>query len=324
MSALIKRWNRFWFEPATADNLGLARIFLFGSIAIFYVATPYLFPSWGWHTRFADWGTVNHVFWIPIWLFRTLHLPQLSYQSIHILEMIWRLSLILSAIGLFTRLSTWTAFVVSPYLFGLPNNFGETQHLDMLLVWSFFSMAMSRCGDSWSVDRLFRIARSGGRLASEPARVSGDYTWPIRLIWVTICCIFFCAAMSKLRHSGLAWVYGDQMSFFLIRAQYHATVAEPITNWGFIIGSHPWASRLIAFMSLSLEFFYPLALVSKRLRWMIVPSGVLMQVGIAVMMGPNFYQMIICQVLWLPLDRLVAPLGRFGRPSARVQQSQPA
>jgi predicted DCC family thiol-disulfide oxidoreductase YuxK len=31
-----------------------------------------------------------------------------------------------------------------------------------------------------------------------------------------------------------------------------------------------------------------------------------MQFGIAVLMGPNFYQMIICQLLWVPWDRVVS------------------
>jgi predicted DCC family thiol-disulfide oxidoreductase YuxK len=31
----------------------------------------------------------------------------------------------------------------------------------------------------------------------------------------------------------------------------------------------------------------------------------LMQAGIAVLMGPNFYQMMLCQLLWLPLDKIV-------------------
>ena len=67
MNWLAKKWNGFWFEPATADNLALARILVFGSMAIFYVTTPYLFPAWGWHQTFSEWGGVSHVFWRPIW-----------------------------------------------------------------------------------------------------------------------------------------------------------------------------------------------------------------------------------------------------------------
>jgi predicted DCC family thiol-disulfide oxidoreductase YuxK len=95
------------------------------------------------------------------------------------------------------------------------------------------------------------------------------------------------------------------MPFFLQRAQYHITDAEPLANWGLWIARHVWASRLLAFMGLSLELAYPIAVFSKRLRYLVAASGVMMQTGIAVLMGPNFYQMILCQLLWFPLDKIL-------------------
>ena len=158
MKSLAEKWDQFWFEPATADNLGLARILVFGSMAIFYLSTPYLFPVWGWHETFNEWGGVSSVFWRPIWLFQVLHLPQFSVQTISVIDAAWKLSLVFSAIGLFTRFSNATAFVLCVYLFGLPNSFGKTHHLDILLLWTFLIMTFSRCGDSWSVDRLIKTA----------------------------------------------------------------------------------------------------------------------------------------------------------------------
>jgi predicted DCC family thiol-disulfide oxidoreductase YuxK len=305
IKSLGDKWNRFWFEPSTADNLGLARILVFGSMAIFYFSTPYLFPAWGWHQTFNEWGGVDSAFWQPIWLFRVLHLPQLSTQALSVMDAIWKLSLICAAIGFFTRSSAAVAGILSIYLFGLPNNFGKTHHLEVMLLWAFLIFAIGRSGDAWSVDKLIRTARAGLGAAIPPKRRSGEYTWPIRLIWVVMAMIYFEAGVSKLRHSGIGWVTSDAMAFFLRRAQYHITDAEPLSNWGLWIANHGWSSHLLAFMGISLELSYPLALFSKRLRWIIMPSGMLMQTGIAVLMGPNFYQMIICQLLWLPLDKIV-------------------
>jgi predicted DCC family thiol-disulfide oxidoreductase YuxK len=301
MNWLRNKWNGFFFEAAMPDNLGLARILVFGSMAIFYLTTPYLFPSWGWHQTFSEWGGVSHVFWQPIWLFRTLHLPLLSSGQITLMDAVWKLALIFSAIGLFTRFSNAVAFILCVYLFGLQNNFGKTHHLEVLLLWVFLIFTVSRCGDAWSIDRLIRTARGD----SAPPQKSGEYTWPIRLIWVVMCMIYFEAGVSKVRHSGLTWITGGVMSFFLQRAQYHITDAEPLSNWGLWIARHEWSSELFALMGMGLELSYPLALFSKRLRWILVPSGMMMQIGIAVLMGPNFYQMIICQFLWLPLDKIV-------------------
>jgi predicted DCC family thiol-disulfide oxidoreductase YuxK len=221
------------------------------------------------------------------------------------MDAVWKLSLIMAAIGLFTRFSAGSSFILSIYLFGLPNNFGKTHHLEILLLWAFLVMTFARCGDSWSIDRLIKTARTGTGPGSEPPIRSGEYTWPIRLIWVVMSMIYFEAGVSKLRHSGFHWVTGDAMAFFLQRAQYHVTDAEPLANWGIWMARHAWSSHLLAAMGLSLELTYPLALFSRRLRWVIVPSGMMMQAGIAVLMGPNFYQMMLCQLLWIPLDRVV-------------------
>src|SRR5579863_1909205 len=57
--SLGQRWNRFWFEPVSADNLGLWRIILYGSMFLFYLLSPVLFRSWGWHADFSPWGNVS-------------------------------------------------------------------------------------------------------------------------------------------------------------------------------------------------------------------------------------------------------------------------
>jgi hypothetical protein len=90
MKSILQRWNHFWFEPVAPDNLGLCRIILYGSMFLFYVFTPRLFKSWGWHEDFALWGNVSRVFWSPVWLLATLHLPPLptSYLLLFVLE-IW-------------------------------------------------------------------------------------------------------------------------------------------------------------------------------------------------------------------------------------------
>jgi hypothetical protein len=301
MKSLLEKWNHFWFEPATPDNLGLARIFLYGSMAIYYLLTPSLFPIWGWQATFSDWGNVDPVFWNPISIFRIFHLPQFSSQIIFIMEMGCNSSLMLSAIGLFTRLSTFTSLFLGVYLLGLGNNFGKTHHHEILLLWLFFIMFVSRCGDSWSVDQFLRTGRS----AQKTSVHSSEFTWPIRLIWVVMAMIYFAAGVSKLRHSGGEWVSGNVMSFYLLQAQYHVANSAPLSNWGPYIGSHPMWCHVLALMALILELSYPLALFSRRLRWIIFPSGMLMQFSISLLMGPTFYQMMICQILWMPLDRIV-------------------
>jgi hypothetical protein len=299
MTSISRKWNDFWFKPVSAENLALARILIYGSMSIFYLVTPSLFPTWGWYARFSEWGDVSKVFWHPLWIFQLLHLPLLSPQVIGVMNDLLVAAMILSAVGLFTRPANIATFVLGFYLFGLPNNFGKVHHLETPLLWFFLIMSFSRCGDAFSIDSILR--RRGNRSAKQG--LSGDYRWPIQLFCCALAAIYFEAGFSKLRHSGIQWVTSDLMAFYLTRAQYHITDAEPLTHWGLFIAAHPVLFHFSCGFALVLELLYPLALFDRRARMIIPVGGILMQTGIAVLMGPNFWQLIICQLLWFPLDK---------------------
>jgi predicted DCC family thiol-disulfide oxidoreductase YuxK len=308
LTTLRKRWDRFWFEASSPDNLGLCRIILFGTMFLFYISTPRLFPSWGYHEDFTLWGPVSRVFWRPVWLMAVLHLPPVSAQVLEILQFVWRAALALSCIGLFTRISTGTSFILGLYLFGVPVSFGKIHHQEHVLIFSFFIMAFSRCSDAWSIDSLIRKARAGA--IQQPAVLSAEYTWPVRMIWAVIALTYFAAGISKLRHSGFDWINSDNMSYFLTSSYYHIADAEPFTSWGLQIARSAMMSRMFAGIGVFLELSMIFTLFSRRSRWVLVPSVAAMQFGIAAMMGPNFYQMIICQLLWVPWDHVVARVTR--------------
>lgn len=311
MKWLGQRWNHFWFEPAKADNLGLCRIFLYGAMFLFYAFSPMIFKTWGWHEDFPLWGNVSEALWTPMWLFQVLHLPAASTGVLIWIQTIWRLSLALSCIGLFTQLSTVVSFAFGTYLFGLANCYGKIHHADQLLLWAFLVMTFSRCGDAWSVDAW--IHKSNAKTAAEAGdpEPSAEYTWPVHLIWVISAMVYVEAGASKLRHSGIAWVTTPTMQYYLLQAHYHIFDLEPLTRWGFFFAHWQWLSSMLAAVSLTFEIGIVIALFSKKSRWILVPGVAAMQIGIALFMGPNFYQMILCQALWIPWDRVVERLARW-------------
>src|SRR5438034_6053812 len=107
MLRLRERWMRFWFEPASPRNLGICRALFFGALLFFYLRRD-----------FSAWAEVSNVFWLPIWLFRRFHLPLLSEDRLAIVQVVWKVALGLSCIGLLTRLSTLIAFILGIYLLG--------------------------------------------------------------------------------------------------------------------------------------------------------------------------------------------------------------
>jgi Vitamin K-dependent gamma-carboxylase len=308
MTSLRQYWNHFWFEAAAPDNLGLCRIILFGSMFLYYLLTPRLFPSWGYLGNFAPWGSVSHAFWNPVWLMSVLHLPPASSQVLEVMQIAWRAALLFSCVGLFTRIATAISFGFGLYLFGVAASFGRIHHTEHVLIFSFLIMAIARCGDAWSVDALLRKARAPAVLESPV--MSGEYTWPVRLIWVVIALIYFAAGISKVRHSGFEWINSDTMRDFLVSHAYHISVADPLTSWGPALARTVMIPRMLAACGMILELALPIALFSRRSRWVLVTSVAVMQFGVAVLLGPNFYQITICQLLWVPWDRVVAHLTR--------------
>jgi predicted DCC family thiol-disulfide oxidoreductase YuxK len=290
--AAIAAWNRFWFEPGSAATLGVCRMLFFGGLAL------WLIPH-----DFAAWGSYSPVFWMPIWLFDTLGVPQLSSPTIAAIQAVWKTALVLSAIGLFTRPAMLVSFGLGAYLMGLPQNFGQTQHFDTLVVFACGALALSRAGDAWSIDALIAGAR---RRSAEPLAPNGEYTWPIRFVWVATALIFCAAGLSKLRHSGLEWILSDNMAYLLRRQQYHLSDGEPLTRWGLFVARYPVLSQGIAAAAVSVETLFPLVLFSRRARLVLVPLGLVFLIGIRMLMGPTFEQFMLCYVFWIPWERLLA------------------
>jgi len=296
MRGLIRRWDRFWFAPAPASTLGTCRLLFFGSLFL-----------WQWQHDFSGWGRFSSVFWMPVWLFDAAHVPQLSGSAIAGVQALWKASLLLSAIGLFTRPAMAVAFVLGTYLMGLPHNFGQTQHFDTLVVFASGALALSRAADACSLDAL--IAAASGRSPAAPPD-DGEYRWPIRFVWVAMALIFCAAGISKIRHAGLEWIASDNLALLLLRQQYHISDGEPLTRWGILVARHGAVARALALMVVAIETLFPLALVSRHARSLFVPAGFAMLLGIRVLMGPTFEQFMMCYVFWVPWAQVAAALRR--------------
>jgi predicted DCC family thiol-disulfide oxidoreductase YuxK len=294
MKRLACAWNRFWFASATPDGLGLVRMVFFSLLVLYYLRVD-----------FSAWGDVTEAFWFPVTPFRVLRLPVFSVTTLELLEIAWKIALVLAALGLFTRLSTTAACVGGFYLLGLPNNFGKVHHNETLVVIALGILCLSRCGDAWSLDSIIRAARGHSR--PEP---SGEYTWPIRVAWTACAMVFFAAGVAKLRYGGLEWMFSDSLAIMLRQAAYPISNADPIGSFGLYVAQSPWLTRVMAVGSVILELSYPLALFSTGARRLIVPSVAAMQLGIRVLMGPPFEQYLFVYIFWLPWSTVPGRLAQ--------------
>lgn len=286
-SRAVDGWLAYWFAPQSPFNLAVCRVLFFGAMFLLYLPQD-----------FSLWASVTDALWSPTFLFM-LPLLLVGEPALNIMQIVWKAALLLSCLGLFTRASTVTSFVLGLYLLGLPHNFGKVYHNDALLVFVFGILMASRCGDALSLDRRLGLAQL---IVSEEGEASGEYRWPIRAVWLVFALIFFAAGVAKLRNSGLAWVFSENMSVLLIKQQYDYGA---LVNWGVWFAQSPWLYSSLAATTLLLEAGYPLALVSRRARWIFVPGMFLAQVGIRVLMGPWFIQFLISTLFWVPWNHIL-------------------
>jgi predicted DCC family thiol-disulfide oxidoreductase YuxK len=110
--------------------------------------------------------------------------------------------------------------------------------------------------------------------------------------------VFLGAGLSKLRHGGIAWVLSDTMQTFLIRSHYNASDADPLVGWGLTLSGWPWAPRTLGAVALLTELLFPIALLSRTARWVLVPASFAMLVGIRALMGPTFGGFLVAYAFW--------------------------
>jgi hypothetical protein len=283
--SLRAHWLRFWFEPALPTDLAVCRILFFGAVFALYL-------------RFDASGLADlpEAMWTPTWLFAVLHLPVLATAQLRWLEGAWKLTLLMSSLGFLTRASTAVSFVLGFYLIGLPHNFGKINHNDAIVVLLLGVMALSRSGDALSLDAVvMRVRRRGA--AAPAVAPSGEYTWPLRCAWLAIALVYFAAGVAKLRNGGIEWIASSHLATLFLRSQYEF---QPATAWGPWLAQSAWLCHVLAAATVVIEVLYPLALVNRRARVVLVPSAIAMQIAIGLVIGPRFYELLMCNLFWVP------------------------
>jgi hypothetical protein len=297
--------GRYFFQPVGPERLGACRAAFYLWLFLFYLPLVETVHSEG-LTDFAD---VSEVLWMPISFFEALGIEVLPRPWLDVAELLWKVSLLTSCIGLFTRVSMWVAFLLGAYVIGLPLNFGSVPHSSGVVVLTLGIMALSRAGDALSVDAWWR--RHEGE--PEPG-ASGEYRWPIRFAWVLLATIYCSSGVVKWLASGLDYLDPEIMGTYLTQRSYGWST-RPLTDLGLRIADVAWLCTGMAAWTLLAETGFFLALFSRRAAAILVPGMFLMHVAIAALLGPQFFQFLSVYVFWIPWGnrlRRPAPLRMAG------------
>jgi len=221
---------------------------------------------------------------------------------------------LVAAAGLFTKISLPLAWASGLFLDGMHTSIGKVMHNDVMLLLCLTCLLFAPCSDAWSID-----ARRRGRPVS-PSETSPNYGWPIRTAMVIVAGAYFFAGLAKLRNSGTAWAFGDNMRWIL----FASSDSQPSPNaLALFIAARVWLARLFAVMTLGFELGFPLALIRPKAAWLFVPAAVALHAGIWLTMRLDYSAwmatVVIVFVNWPAAGRATAnserPNGRLVLPS---------
>ena len=276
--------HRYWFTPETAEQLALVRVVSYGLLFAIYLPLDD-----------RGWTQVSPVFWVPISAFHFLSGPPRNAVLIGVLQILWKTSLLTSAIGFLSRLSMAAAAALGFFLLGLPNCFGKIHHLDGFPVLLLGILALSRCADALSVDRTLRRGRE------IQSGVSAQYRWPVRLAQTLFLLVFFAAGLAKLRNGGLAWMTAANMRSIWLAELFTHT---PPTQLGSFLAQSPWLSQFAAVATVIVELSALPALFVRRLRILVLVGLLGLQALIALMLGVYFTPHLVGYALFVPWERM--------------------
>jgi hypothetical protein len=212
-------------------------------------------------------------------------------------------ALVAAAVGLWPRVACFAAGLLLYHLapleviYWMPNAYerGLTVSVIALLALSF-----SRCGDALCLPKR----------PSAPSSV--DYNWPVRLLQLLVCQVYFISGYAKLYREGWEWVTAENMRRWLIVfSQQDQVITTPLGVW---LADRPLACWAIAVSAIGLDLGLIAILVWPRLRAWLISAVLAFHGGIVLTMGILFLNVpqLLVFVDWTWLGRQWRPT-RFRR-----------
>ncbi len=269
--ALIESWDRFWFTPRDGRTLGLIR--LLTGLIVFYthlVWTPLLqrfLGSEGMLPRsyrgdfFGSPYVMSHFAWSHFDWFSSSEL----LWGIHVVALI---VMLLFTLGFWTRV---TGIATALFVISYANRAtGATFGLDQIAAFLTLYLALSNCGDSFSLANRIGIGGSKSKGLSIRNNVA------IRLMQVHLCLVYLFAGLGKCQ--GDYWWNGEAIWGAIASYEYQTIDM----TW---MAGHMRMINILTLTTLVFEIGYSALIWSKLTRPIFLLLAIPLHLGIGMCMG---------------------------------------
>ena len=194
----------------------------------------------------------------------------LTPTGIFTLKSLMMLALFGATVGFLTSLTTISSALLFVFYEGLLRSFTHFNHDEMPAVYILFVLALSPCGDAFSIDSL------RGKRSSRPSGVV--YGYPILLMRALLAWSYFSSALIKLRVAGRGYLSPDNLPMLAILHSLD-NLHDTHFRLAFWLPSVRQYTPMVVAIVLLWELAFPLAIFFKRARLIILGLGVIFHLG---------------------------------------------
>jgi len=304
VNRLAQAWTGYWFKPAPLLDLAVVRIFAAGTQVLLL-----LFFEGGFARQRMYAALPDHLY-APIPMLQTFIWPLgLDFRPpLELIGVIWAVAVVagvFALVGLRTNFALAILAACSVFLKAHEWSYGSIHHPPAIMMVALGALTISPCGRALSLDALWRRERTAGAAGRGDSQTSPFAGWPLRLLQWFFVTMYLSAASHKLINTNLEWANGFALQYFLIMdgLRWNSPLALWLSQFHEFILVMQW---LIVLFQLT----FALAVLFPRLRWVYVPAGMAMHIGILLTLRAPFFEWIALYSIFIPWSLAFAQVAR--------------
>lgn len=300
MSVAANKWDAYWFREAPLLDLAILRI-----IAVATQLGLMLFePRYGMAMLQAT-AEMDRFLYQPLPFLKPILLllggHDFTGSQMQTLQLMTIVAGGFALVGLFTKISIVLFAAGVGFIQLWVYSHGDIHHPEAAMVIALAVLALSPCGAVLSVDAGLRN-RIG--LKDQLVATSKEAKWPILLMQWFFGLMYLSAFYAKLAISNLQWANGYTLQYYL---------AQDGIRWNSLLGvwmSHfHWLNYIGQWIILAFQSTFLISLLVPKLKWIYVPAGMAMHIGIYLMFKAPFFQWIALYLVFVPWTALFVLLN---------------
>jgi hypothetical protein len=323
-----RAWEGYWFRPAPLFNLAFVRLIAVG-FQLYHLTM--IQPR----AVFGQLAALPDLLYQPLVVMRAFTWPfgpHYRPSGDLVVDVYW----LTFAVGMFAFIGYRTTLTLllftagNVFLQAFEYSFTEVHHSEAIVMITLAVLALSPAGDALSADDVLRRLRAvdAGRMVppDRQSRESPFARWPLLLVQWTFALIYLSAAFHKLSASGLDWMNGWTLQYYMLQdaLRWGSNVSGVGSPYGLEPGAGVWIGQyhtiatLASWGSILFESTFWIVLVIPQLTPVYLLVGAAFHVGIYYIQRAPFLSFVWLYAVFVPWKDLFDRVG--ARAAGRIRQ----